>query len=224
MTTLHTAKGEASRQRILEVALDLFVRKGYEPTTMREIAAAAECSLGLTYRYFDSKEALVLELYRRTAQIFRDQVRQFPPAPLAKQFEQAMLTKLALLAPYKEAYGALFGTAMNPKSTVAVLGEGTGDIREFVRGVYVELLGNATDALPERQAQEMATVLYAAHLALILFWLYDRTVDYRATCNLIAFAGEMLSMIRPVLRLPPVARALRKLAQTIGPMFGDTST
>src|SRR5207237_10147307 len=57
-------KAVSTRQRILDTALGLFATKGYEKTTMREIATAAHCSLGLAYRYFASKEELVLELYR----------------------------------------------------------------------------------------------------------------------------------------------------------------
>ena len=59
-----TQKAVSTRQRILDTALGLFATKGYENTTMREIAAEADSSLGLTYRYFASKEELVLELYR----------------------------------------------------------------------------------------------------------------------------------------------------------------
>jgi AcrR family transcriptional regulator len=59
-----TPKGTMTQQRILDAALALFASKGYEATTMRDIAAAADCSLGLTYRYFASKEDLILELYR----------------------------------------------------------------------------------------------------------------------------------------------------------------
>ena len=63
-----TAKGERTREHILNHALRLFIDRGYDETTMRDIAAAADCSLGLTYRYFARKEDLVLALYRRLAE------------------------------------------------------------------------------------------------------------------------------------------------------------
>lgn len=69
MATEHTpaitSKGERTREHILDTALRLFSEQGYEQTTMRGIAAAAETSLGLAYRYFTSKEDLVLALYER---------------------------------------------------------------------------------------------------------------------------------------------------------------
>ena len=61
-TTTLTPKGERTREHLLDTALRLFTSAGYEATTMRDIAAAAECSLGLAYRYFASKEEFVLAL------------------------------------------------------------------------------------------------------------------------------------------------------------------
>src|SRR5713226_9722709 len=102
-------KALSTRQRILDTALGLFATKGYEKTTMREIAAEAGCSLGLAYRYFRSKEELVLSLYRRLALEFETQVNTLLPAPLAERFHRAMLAQFMLMAPHRDTLGALFG-------------------------------------------------------------------------------------------------------------------
>src|ERR687885_768715 len=120
-----TSKGERTRERILEAALGLFANKGYEATTVRDIAAAAGCSLGLAYRYFDRKEALVLALYARLARELEEAARELPRGTLGERFERAMRLKLELVRPYREAFGALFGAALTPHSGVAVLGPGT---------------------------------------------------------------------------------------------------
>ena len=52
------------RERILAAALGLFVEKGFHGTTVPEVAQTAEVGAGTIYRYFESKEALVNELYR----------------------------------------------------------------------------------------------------------------------------------------------------------------
>lgn len=44
-----------TRQRLYETATELFLRQGYENTTIRQIAAAAEVSTGTVYRYFPNK-------------------------------------------------------------------------------------------------------------------------------------------------------------------------
>jgi AcrR family transcriptional regulator len=223
MVTQLTQKGERTREHILNTALSLFIDKGYDATTMREIAAAADCSLGLTYRYFARKEDLVLALYWRTADEQAAHVQSLPPAPLADRFAQAMHAKIAQIAPYRDALGALFGAALTPNSGVAVLGERTSDIRERVSSVFYTLVAGSTDAPRERQARQLAIVLYALHLALLLFWLHDRSSDHRATNDLIKLARDTLALVRPVLRLPPVSKALARLAQAISPVFGSNS-
>lgn len=47
------------RQEILETAMKLFYEKGYEKTSIGDIAKAINVAQGLCYRYFPSKEALL---------------------------------------------------------------------------------------------------------------------------------------------------------------------
>ena len=44
---------------ILQTALELFRRRGFEATTMRDIARSAKVATGAAYYYFPSKEAIV---------------------------------------------------------------------------------------------------------------------------------------------------------------------
>lgn len=63
MTTRAEQK-EKRRQEILEAALDQFIRKGYADTKIKDIAAAVGMSVGLLFHYFESKEALYIELIK----------------------------------------------------------------------------------------------------------------------------------------------------------------
>lgn len=65
LTTSPTSKAQATRIRILDAALEMFRRQGFELTTMRGIAAEAGVSLGSAYYYFESKEDLVMAFYER---------------------------------------------------------------------------------------------------------------------------------------------------------------
>ena len=51
----------AVRAELTDVAMDLFLRKGFEATTVDEIAAAAGISRRSLFRYFASKEAIIFE-------------------------------------------------------------------------------------------------------------------------------------------------------------------
>src|ERR1700741_4989586 len=57
-------RAEDTRRKIYEAAMELFREKGFDQTTMRDIAAKAGVALGAAYYYFSSKDAFVLAFYR----------------------------------------------------------------------------------------------------------------------------------------------------------------
>jgi AcrR family transcriptional regulator len=59
---------EQRRQQLVDVALELFARRGYRATTMDDIADAAGVTKPLVYQHFSSKRALYLELVNSIAQ------------------------------------------------------------------------------------------------------------------------------------------------------------
>lgn len=70
-----TPGARATRARIERAALDLFVARGVDAATTRDIAAAAGVSEGAIYRHFDSKDELAsmifLEIHTRLAALVR---------------------------------------------------------------------------------------------------------------------------------------------------------
>lgn len=57
-------KGKESRGRILQVALSVFMRKGYQGSSLSAIAGRAKVTKGGIYHYFDSKEDLYLQVLK----------------------------------------------------------------------------------------------------------------------------------------------------------------
>lgn len=218
--TRKTQKAEQTRQRIQDSALELFASKGYEGTTMRDIAARAGCSLGLAYRYFSGKEEMVLELYRSLDRNLEVQVRELPASTLAERFERTMQAQLALMAPHRDSLSTLFGAALSPHSSVAVFGEQTNDIRSHSHRLYAIVAQGAKDAPRGKQLEDVATILYGMHMLLTLFWLQDRSPEQTLTREALTLTKDLLALLRPLLRLPPVARMLARLARVLGPMFG----
>lgn len=58
------ATGSRRRAELLAIAADLFARRGFVVTTVREIADAAGILSGSLYHHFDSKESMVDEILR----------------------------------------------------------------------------------------------------------------------------------------------------------------
>ena len=70
------AKSDETRARIMAAAMDLFRRKGFEETTMREIAIEGGVATGAAYYYFDSKDAIVLEFYNQAQHEMEPQLEE----------------------------------------------------------------------------------------------------------------------------------------------------
>lgn len=60
-------RSEVRRERILEAALDVFARRGYNQAAMDEIAVESETSKGGLYFHFPNKQALFIALLDRMA-------------------------------------------------------------------------------------------------------------------------------------------------------------
>ena len=66
MTSKRFNKTIERKKEIIKAAMQLFSEKGYAQTSMRDIARTMGVSLGLCYRYFDSKQILfntAIDLY-----------------------------------------------------------------------------------------------------------------------------------------------------------------
>jgi len=84
------------RAQILDAAIVCFAKQGFHLTSMHDISAQAGISVGLIYRYFENKEALVNALYQKhkgalTALVLKD----FPVDKPARQMVHVLWTRLA---------------------------------------------------------------------------------------------------------------------------------
>ena len=219
MAERRSSKSTETRERILAGALDLFAEKGFAQTTMREIAAKAGCSLGLAYRYFKSKDAMVLTQYERMVTEFAEDVASLSPGPLAQRWGRAVRGDIARLEGNRGALMGLIPAGVTPGSATQVLGQDAAPLRQRMIAIFREIAGNSRDA-PRRDVTEaLATLFYALHLVLLLFWLQDLSPGQRATHRSIDFGEEMLGRLRLLLRLPWAVDGLTKLSGILAPIL-----
>jgi AcrR family transcriptional regulator len=69
---------ERRRRQIIEAARARFIANGFHQTGVQDIAATADISLGLLYRYFKNKDALILAVARRDVDAIVDAISAMP--------------------------------------------------------------------------------------------------------------------------------------------------
>lgn len=201
------AAGAQTRDRLFTTALQLFAEKGFEETTLRHVARKAKVSVGLLYRYFPSKRAVVLALYEQLSHAFVERSSRMPEGRWRERFGFALETSLALLGPHREAMRALVPVLVD-NAGEGLFSAGTRSFRERVEGVFVRAAVGATDA--PKDAEALGRVLYLAHLAVLLWWLLDRSEGRRATRGLTRLFRDALPLAALALRLPQVRAVVRK--------------
>lgn len=70
----------ARRRRVIDATLRLAAAGGFDAVQMRDVAAEADVAVGTLYRYFASKERLLLEAMAEQQADLRDHLRGRPPA------------------------------------------------------------------------------------------------------------------------------------------------
>lgn len=204
-----TAKGEDTRQRIYDTALRLFRERGFDATTMRDIAADAGMSLGAAYHYFPSKDAIVLAYYDRVSREHGRRVAadSANAKTVGSRLAIAFHSKLEILRDDRPVMGALLRFAGDPRHPLSFFGPSTRQHRLESMAVFAAALGD--ERLPEDLARLAPVALWALHMGLLLFFLHDSSAGQRRTAALTTGA---VSLIVTALRLSrlPLLRGLRR--------------
>jgi AcrR family transcriptional regulator len=94
---LRERKKQRTRRALANAALRLFREKGYEETTVAEIAAAAEVSTKTLFNYFPSKEDVVFADTRRRIDLAREVIADRRPDEELASLLDRLLTRLRSL-------------------------------------------------------------------------------------------------------------------------------
>ena len=198
-------QGAAARDRLYETAIRMISERGYEATTLREIAKDAHVSVGLLYRYFPSKQAVIIALYEELSRDFARQAAVMKPGKWRDRFLFALGTSLRALQPHRTTLRALIPVLIGDADD-GVFAEGTAFSRVRVQQIFEDAVSGSTDAPKAPLAGALGRLLYLVHLAVLLWWLLDKTPKQRATDALVALTDQLLPSAALTLRLPPIRR------------------
>jgi AcrR family transcriptional regulator len=212
-----TRKTTDLHARVLHHARESFSRDGYAATTLEALAQAAGGSLRQVKALFPDKVAVAAALLDDLELETAAAIDSLPAGSIADRYQMVLTAKLDQLSPYRAVAAAVFSAALQLDQA----GGGLTAAQAHLRAAFEGLVSSARDA-PRQPAQcsELAQLLYTGHLLVILFWLYDRSAERRATQQLIDLIRDGIMLGRGALVLPPVARALTRLTTTLMAGFG----
>jgi|GEM_PF-238534 len=88
------ASERSTRDRILDVALDLFIEKGFDKTSLREIAERLGFSKAALYYHFASKDDILMALHLRLHDLGAVAIERLGSQPAGIDSWRALLTSL----------------------------------------------------------------------------------------------------------------------------------
>jgi AcrR family transcriptional regulator len=158
---LRQRKKESSRRTIEDAAWELFAEKGYEETSINDIAERADVAPRTFFRYFPTKEAVLYPQFDELLQSVRDEFRRRPADEPVIESLFGGLEKLA---------GSLEGGASRTQQRLAIIKRpgqppiGTDYFRARLSEVAAELVrereGDGEDArMRARLASGLVTLL-----------------------------------------------------------------
>jgi AcrR family transcriptional regulator len=149
------ARGKQRVAALIDAGAELFAEKGYEATTMTEIAQRAGAAIGSLYQFFPSKEALAEALFNRyaerAAQSFT-RVEELAPGRSARELANLIIDYKLALRTDRDATIAL-------SSSVAGIVERRKPLGDALRGRIASILRAANGSLSEDEAAAAAIII-----------------------------------------------------------------
>src|SRR5262249_25268526 len=207
------------RDRILKAALEMFHTRGFESTTMRDIAAEADMATGAAYYYFDSKDAIVMAFYDRARLEMEPKLEEALEGTrdLKERLRRVIQVKLDYFAPSRKLLGALSGHT-NPQYPLSPFSEETREIREHDIGFFTRALEGSKTTGPKDLKKHLPVLLWMYQMGIILFWINDSSRGQAKTQILLQKSLDIVTRLIRLSSLPltgPIRRSVTQLMDTL---------
>lgn len=203
------AKSEATAARILDAALELFRTKGFDETTMRDIAMAAGMATGAAYHHFPSKNAMVMAFYQRSC----DEMQPLLESALvgARGLEQQLVAliraKLDYFQTNRVVLKALLKSGADPQHPLSPFSSETRAIRATDVAWFRRILTDVS--VPRDLVPHLPDVLWLWQMGVIYFWITDPSPKQKRTVTLLEISAKVVTSLIRLAGLP-LSRPLRR--------------
>ncbi|HZA75592.1 MAG TPA: TetR family transcriptional regulator [Acidimicrobiales bacterium] len=145
-----TRNQAARRERVIRAAMQLASEGGYDVVQMRDVSTRAEVALGTIYRYFPSKDALLLAVMIEWLGGLEQRVMRDPPPASAGTVDRIMdVLGRALRSMDREpklTAAVIAAMTAGDPAGVAAIGEVTGTMARIMRSALPEDIDPAVEA------------------------------------------------------------------------------
>lgn len=210
-----TPKSIRTRQKILDAALLLFVERGYDKATMRQIAAQADMAPGSIYHHFPTKEHIVQAFYdvlheehaQACVEILRRETR------LEHRLRAVVWKKIELAQPFKKVSGVLFRVASDPNNPLSPFSAQSSPTRDKSLALFRQMVAGSGAKLPADVDVILADYLWLYQMGIILYWIHDSSENSWKTFRLIDRTVKLIQTLVELSSLPLIAPFRKKFTK-----------
>jgi AcrR family transcriptional regulator len=208
-----TPKAEETSLKILDAALALFRKEGFDSATMRDIAQTAGVATGAAYYYYPSKEAIVMGFYQRSCAEMQPKIEAALERSrgLEARLRELIRVKLVHFAPNRGVLRALLRNGADPRHPLSPFSAQTKEIRDIDIAWFRSILVDCGVRIPRDLESRLPGVLWFFQMGVIFFWVIDDSPHQARSERLLKLASKSVAgLIR--LSALPLTRPVRKTA------------
>ena len=210
-------RGPRTRRLIEQVAHQLFLQKGFNQTSMLDIAEQAHVAPATVHYHFATKEEIVFGFYRASLDQFERSAQEIcaESSQLEKRLRRLMATKLLELRPYRSFMKSLLRFSLDPDSPISPFSPKSREIRDRVVGVFARALDGCDYKFSAEQRLRVPVLLWLVQMGLIFVWLHDETEAERKTARVLEKSIGLLLPLFTVASLPIVGKLTTPLFELL---------
>jgi AcrR family transcriptional regulator len=215
------SKADATSGKILEAALELFREQGFDAATMRGIAEQAKVATGAAYYYYASKDAIVMDFYRRSCDEMQpnlalalDDVKS-----LEDGLRELIRVKLTHFGPNRDVLRALLRNGADPKSPLSPFSTETKEIRDLDISWFRHVIQKSKVRVTRDLNPYLPKALWFFQMGVILFWVTDESPRQQRTDAVLLLACKIVASLVRLSSLPlmrPLRKPVLELMEIVG--------
>jgi AcrR family transcriptional regulator len=197
-------KADQTKKKILDTSLNLFLKHGYEKTTMRSIAEATGLAPGAAYYHFDTKEHIIFAFYEKSYEEHLPIVEKVlaKEKDLKKRLAGAVKAHMQIAGHYHEISKILLSTAIHPDHSLSPFSVQSKELRDKNIDIFRQVIEGTTSKVPDKLKGKLPEMLWMFKMGMIFYWVYDKSPNQRKTFQLIDRSSALIARLIQLSNLP----------------------